>query len=136
MKKVKISVLAMAIMFGSGMLTSCGSAEEHKEEATTTEAPAEVAVVEEAAPNPAEELYKKSGCTACHKADAKLVGPSIKDIAAAYSDEASLTAFLKGEAKAIVDPSQEAVMAPQLEVTKNMSAEDLKIIVDYMLSHK
>jgi cytochrome c len=133
MKQVKMSVVAMAMMFSAGMLSSCGSSEEQKE---VKEVVTEAVVEEVAAPSPGEELYKKSGCTACHKVEGKLVGPSMKDIAAAYADEASLTAFLKGEAKAIVDPAQEAVMAPQLEVTKNMSAEDLKLIVDHIMSHK
>ena len=134
MKQVKMSVVAMAMMFSAGMLSSCGSSEEQKEvKETVTEVPVEEVA---AAPSPGEELYKKSGCTACHKVEGKLVGPSIKDIAVAYADEASLTAFLKGEAKAIVDPAQEAVMAPQLEVTKKMSAEDLKLIVDHIMSHK
>ena len=134
MKQVKMSVVAMAMMFGAGMISSCGSSEEKKQE--VKEVVTEAVVEEVAPPSPGEELYKKSGCTACHKAEGKLVGPSIKDIAAAYADEASLTAFLKGESKAIVDPAQEAVMAPQLEVTKNMSAEDLKLIVDHIMSHK
>ncbi|MGE0561337.1 MAG: c-type cytochrome [Flavobacteriales bacterium] len=135
MKQVKMSVVAMAMMFSVGMLSSCGSSEEKKEEVkeVVTETPVEEVA---ATPTPGEELYKTSGCTACHKVEGKLVGPSIKDIAAAYVDEASLTAFLKGEAKAIVDPAQEAVMAPQLEVTKKMSAEDLKLIVDHIMSHK
>jgi cytochrome c len=134
MKQVKMSVVAMAMMFSAGMLSSCGSSEEKKEE--VKEVVTETVVEEVAAPSPGEELYKTSGCTACHKVEGKLVGPSIKDIAAAYADEASLTAFLKGESKAIVDPAQEAVMAPQLEVTKKMSAEDLKLIVDHIMSHK
>ncbi len=136
MKQVKMSVVAMAMMFSAGMLSSCGSSEEKKEEVKDTTTTAEVVVEEVVPPSPGEELYKTSGCTACHKVEGKLVGPSIKDIAAAYTDEASLTAFLKGEAKAIVDPAQEAVMAPQLEVTKKMSAEDLKLIVDHIMSHK
>ena len=41
-----------------------------------------------------------------------------------------------GEAKAIVDPAQEAVMAPQVEITKKMSAEDLQVIVDYIMANK
>lgn len=132
MKKVKISVLAFVMVFGSGMLTSCGSSEEHNEEATATEE-----VVAEAAPvKDGAEFFTASGCVACHQLEVKTVGPSIKDIAAAYADAATLTAFLKGEAKAIVDPAQEAVMAPQLEVTKKMSAEDLKVIVDYMMASK
>ena len=31
-----------------------------------------------------EDLLKKSGCTACHQNDKKLVGPAYKDVAAKY----------------------------------------------------
>ena len=133
MKKVKISVLALSILFGTALLTSCGGSEEQKETATetTTEKVVEVPAVKEGA-----EFYKTSGCVACHQVDKKLVGPSILDIAAAYADEATLTAFLKGESAAIVDPAQAALMTPQVEITKKMSAEDLQVIVSYIMGHK
>lgn len=136
MKKVQISVLALAMIFGSVMLTSCGSSEEHNEEVAATEAPAEEAVAEAAPAKDGAEFFQTSGCVACHQMDVKTVGPAIKDIAAAYADEATLTAFLKGESKAIVDPAQEAVMAPQVEVTKKMSAEDLQVIVSHIMANK
>lgn len=84
-----------------------------------------------------EKLYKDKGCLVCHQLNTKLVGPSVKDIAAAYSgNKAGLTAFLKGEGKAIVDPSQASVMQPQLAITKALPAEELNEIVDYILSFK
>jgi cytochrome c len=134
MKKVKFSVLALSMLFGTTLLTSCGGSEEQKE--TTTETVTEEVVAEAPVAKDGAELYKTSGCVACHQVDKKLVGPSILDIAGAYADEATLTAFLKGESKAIVDPAQEAVMAPQLEITKKMSAEDLQVIVSYIMSYK
>ncbi len=82
-------------------------------------------------------LYSDKGCLVCHQLNTKLVGPSVKDIAAAYSGKkAGLTAFLKGEGKAIVDPSQASVMHPQIAITKALSAKDLDAIVDYILSIK
>ena len=58
-------------------------------------------------------LYKDKGCLVCHQLNTKLVGPAVKDIAAAYSgNNAGLTAYLKGEGKSIVDPSQYSVMQP------------------------
>lgn len=137
MKKVKLGVMAFSMMFGMAILTSCGGSEQAPaEEAATPEAPAEEVVAEETPAKDGAEFFKTSGCVACHQVDVKTVGPAIKDIAAAYADEASLTAFLKGEAKAIVDPAQEAVMAPQVEITKKMSAEDLQVIVGYIMSNK
>lgn len=84
-----------------------------------------------------EKLYKDKGCLVCHQLNTKLVGPAVKDIAAAYSgNKAGLTAFLKGEGKAIVDPSQANVMQPQIAITKALPAEELNEIVDYILSIK
>lgn len=84
-----------------------------------------------------EKLYKDKGCLVCHQLNSKLVGPSVKDIAAAYSgNKAGLTAFLKGEGEAIVDPSQAAVMQTQISITQGLPAEDLEAMVDYILSFK
>ena len=128
MKKLKISVAAMALVFGAGVLTSCGSGEEKKEAASTDVAAAPV--------KDGAEFYKTSGCVACHQVDKKLVGPAIIDIAAAYPDDAALTKFLKGESTSIVTPEQFAIMAPQVEITKKMTPEDLQVIVSYIMSHK
>lgn len=137
MKKVKMSVWALSLILGGAFLTSCGGAEQAPaEETAATEAPAEEAVAEAAPAKDGAEFFQTSGCVACHQLDAKTVGPSIKEIATAYADAAALTAFLKGESKAIVDPAQEAVMAPQVEITKKMSAEDLQVIVDYIIANK
>jgi cytochrome c len=34
-----------------------------------------------------EELARKSGCTACHSTDKKIVGPSFKEVAAKYRSD-------------------------------------------------
>jgi cytochrome c len=84
-----------------------------------------------------EKLYKDKGCLVCHQLNTKLVGPAVKDISAAYSgNKAGLTAFLKGEHKAIVDPSQASLMQPQIAITKKLSAKELDEIVEYILSIK
>lgn len=84
-----------------------------------------------------EKLYKDKGCLVCHQLNTKLVGPSVKDIASAYSgNKAGLTAYLKGEGKSIVDPSQTSVMQPQIAITKALPADELDAIVDYILSIK
>ena len=81
-------------------------------------------------------LFLESGCVACHKETEKSVGPSLKEIAAKYGDAAKMTAFLKGNAEAIVDPAQFSVMQPNLEITKKMNDADLKALVDYLMSIK
>ncbi|MGV8090736.1 MAG: c-type cytochrome [Mangrovibacterium sp.] len=82
-------------------------------------------------------LYEDKGCLVCHQLNSKLVGPSIKDIAAAYSgNKEGLTAFLRGKGKAIVDPSQAAVMQPQIAITQALPADKLDAIVNYILAAK
>ena len=45
------------------------------------------------------DLAKNSGCLNCHNVDTKLVGPSLKDIAAKYADQADASAYLAGKIK-------------------------------------
>ena len=82
-------------------------------------------------------LFLNNGCVACHQMDKKTVGPSIKEIAAAYADKKDdLVKFLKGEGKAIVDPAQFAVMQPNLATTKKMNDAERAGLADYILSNK
>lgn len=50
-----------------------------------------------AAPAPALALLAKHSCTACHAQDAKLVGPSLRDIAAKHGSRADALAYLTGK---------------------------------------
>jgi len=80
-------------------------------------------------------LFMENGCVACHNLDKKTVGPSIKEIAAAYKDKKDqMIKFLKEEADPIVDPPQFAVMKPNLAPTKKMSDAELKALVDYFMN--
>ena len=80
-------------------------------------------------------LFMENGCAACHNLDKKTVGPSIKEIAAAYKDKKdNMIKFLKEEADAIVDPAQFAVMKPNLAPTKKMSDAELNALVDYFMN--
>ena len=78
----------------------------------------------------------KGACVACHKPDVKLVGPSLHDIAKIYKDKkGDMVTFLKGEGEAIVDPTQYAVMKPNIEITKTFTDEELKALEAYLYSH-
>ena len=80
-------------------------------------------------------LFNDSGCAACHLPDSKSVGPSINEIASAYSEnKEGMITFLRGEGEAIVDPSQYAVMKVNLSITKEMDDKNLSDLVDYILS--
>ena len=45
-------------------------------------------------------LATQSGCTACHQVEMKVVGPSYKDVAAKYKDQADAAAMLGTKVKA------------------------------------
>lgn len=83
-----------------------------------------------------QELFEGKGtCTACHKADTKVIGPAIKDIAKIYKEkEASIAAFINEEGEPIVDPSQYETMKTNFTITKAMTAEERKALEVYMMS--
>ena len=149
MKKIFYTVLSLSII----VLTSCGGNEKEQATEKTTPIVEEVSATEEVVEDKTEisenatsnegdvvagkELFTNKGSVACHQLDVKTVGPSLKVIATAYTDNNDgLKAFLKEEGEAIVDPAQAAVMKPQLAVTKSMSDNDLNNIVSYIQSSK
>lgn len=52
-------------------------------------APAGEAAGEAAGGNPGEALFSAKACVACHSVDNKVVGPSLKDVAAKYAGDAA-----------------------------------------------
>ena len=139
MRKLTFIGASLVLLLG----VSCSSPGKEKNTTTTTEKSATSETVEknpkltEVVASAGQKLYSDKGCLVCHQINSKLVGPSIKDIAAAYSgNKAGLTAYLKGEGKPIVDPSQASVMQPQIAITKALPADELDAIVDYILSIK
>lgn len=84
-------------------------------------------------------LFAKNACMSCHQEQKKIVGPSVKDIAAKYkAEKGNLVSFLQGKSEAIVDKNagQIAMMKASLGITKRMKAEDLKAISNYIMSIK
>ena len=120
-------------------------------EETTTQKPSEPAQTEKTtAPEQAKEtegtakeapkavdgaqIFQKNKCSTCHQPDTDSAGPSLQKIAQTYKDKnANITAFLKGEAEPIVDPSKAAMMKPLLMPLKSLSEEELKVLADYIL---
>ena len=82
-------------------------------------------------------LFNSNSCNTCHHEQVKLIGPSLKDIAAKYKlEKENIVTFLQGESKAIVDlnPGQITMMKANLIVTKSMKVENLKAISEYIMS--
>lgn len=78
----------------------------------------------------------KGTCTACHKPDVKIIGPSLAAISKIYKEQnASIVSFLKDDAKPLVDPTQYEVMKTNFTITKAMSDEELKVLEAYILSY-
>ena len=147
MKKVILLVGVLAIT-----LASCGDKkkEEVKKEietvkeevkvdepTTTEEAPAESADAQVTA---GKKVFTDKTCTSCHAVDTKVVGPSIKDIAAKYAETGgNIVKFLKGNSDAIVDtdPGQVSIMKGNIDtILKDVSPEELQAIAAYIRSVK
>ena len=82
------------------------------------------------------ELFEGKGmCATCHKADQKIVGPSIKDISKIYKEKgASIAEFINDKGEPLVDPSQYEIMKANFVITKAMSADERKALEIYMMS--
>ncbi len=79
------------------------------------------------------ELATKSGCTACHAVDKKIVGPAYKDVAAKYKGNAKAEAMLVDKVKkGGVGVWGQVPMPPNAHVKD----DDIKTLVKWVLSQK
>ena len=107
-------------------LISCKSKEE-KQEAVVDASALKVS---------GQDLFEGEGnCTACHKPDQKIIGPSLQEIAKIYKEKnGSIVAFLKEQSDPLVDPTQYDVMKTNFAITKSMTDEQLQALEDYIYS--
>ncbi|WP_411272992.1 c-type cytochrome [Daejeonella sp.] len=80
-----------------------------------------------------EALISKSDCLACHKVDAKLLGPSYKDVAAKYANN---TATISQLAEKIKKGGSGVWGAIPMSPHPALSDDDAKAMVRYILSLK
>jgi len=79
------------------------------------------------------DLLKKSGCTACHAIDKKLVGPAYVDVAAKYKGDAGAAARLFEKVK----KGGSGVWGPvPMPPNPQVSDADLKTLISYVLALK
>ena len=125
MKKFSLIILVISVF----NLMSCGNKKEKEDFGTST---TNALVSAETGKT----LFEGKGtCVACHKPETKIIGPSIREIAAIYKDKkGNIVEFLKGNEKPIVDPSQYEVMKTNFSITKNMSNDELESIKLYINS--
>ena len=83
--------------------------------------------------NANEELAVKSGCTGCHKVEAKLVGPSYKEVAAKYKGDKKAEATLIAKVKNGGTGVWGAIPMPANAAVKD---EDIKVLVKWILTLK
>ncbi|MBA4142521.1 MAG: c-type cytochrome [Nitrosospira sp.] len=79
------------------------------------------------------DLAKANGCTNCHTVDTKLVGPSLKDIAAKYKGDANAQASLAEKIK----KGSSGVWGPvPMPPNAHVSDENAKTLAGWVLSLK
>ena len=78
------------------------------------------------------ELAQKSGCTACHSVDKKILGPAFKDIAAKYKGDATAEAKLVEKVK----KGGSGVWGPMPMPgnSPNVSDDNIKTLVKWVLA--
>ncbi|MDV7187396.1 c-type cytochrome [Lutibacter sp. TH_r2] len=140
--KKSLFVLGIAAV----LFVSCGEKKKEevkKEVETKVETVKEEVKTEVAAVDNIElgkKLFAEKTCATCHQPDAKVIGPSIKEIVKVYAEQkGNIVTFLKGEAEAIVDkdPGQVAIMKANLDgFVKDMSGDELAAVAAYMRSVK
>lgn len=140
MKKTLLSLAAFSLF-----LTSCGDSkkEEVKQEVTPVieevqkEVKSDAAIADDQLAL-GQKLFTEKTCVSCHQMDAKIIGPSIKEIASVYKEKnGNLVQFLKGNDPAIVDtdPGQVAIMKANLDgFVKDLSGDELQALAAYIRS--
>ena len=81
-----------------------------------------------------EALFKKNKCSVCHKLEDKTVGPTLKAIAAKYADDKEAQATL--EKKVRTGGVGVWGKMPMPRTPAAVSDEEIKTMVEWMLSHK
>ena len=82
----------------------------------------------------AEALFKAKKCAACHKLEDKKVGPTLKGIAAKYAGDSDAQAAL--EKKVRTGGSGVWGKMPMPRTPDSVSDAEIKVMVEWMLSHK
>ena len=131
-KTVTMKKIASLVLLVS--LYSCKKEVESKKESLYPEA---TPSAEQVQIDLGETVFNGAGnCYACHKADQKIIGPSLQEIAKIYKEKkGNMYDFLKNDAEPIVNPTQYEIMKTNLAITKAMSDEELNALVAYIYTH-
>lgn len=80
-------------------------------------------------------LATQSGCMGCHKADAKLIGPAFKDIAAKYKGDAAAVDMLTAKVKAGSKPGEPLNWGSMMMPPSPAPEDDVRTVVRWILTH-
>jgi cytochrome c len=83
-----------------------------------------------------ETLAMQSGCLGCHKVDVKLVGPAFKDVAAKYAGDAGAAERLANKVKSGSAAGEPLVWGTAMMPPSPASAENIKGVIDWILTLK
>jgi len=78
-------------------------------------------------------LFRKSGCIGCHQAQARVVGPSLKEVAAKYKDRKDAVEYLAGKIRNGGNGVWGAMAMPK---QPHVSESDAKQLAQYILTVK
>lgn len=81
-------------------------------------------------------LAMQSGCLGCHKADAKLVGPAFKDIAAKYAGDPAEIDRLTSKVKAGSTPGEPLVWGEVAMPPNASPPEKIKQVIEWIMTLK
>ena len=81
-----------------------------------------------------EATFQSLKCHICHKPNRKSAGPSLPEIAKAYSgQQQQLVQYLKGESEPLIDFGKRQVMERKLKKTREISDTERRDLADYIL---
>jgi len=83
-----------------------------------------------------EALFKSSGCSSCHSIDMKVVGPSMKDVAAKYAGDKKAQATLEKKVRSGGSGSFPNMPMPMPATPASVSDASIKSIVTWILGLK
>jgi len=78
-------------------------------------------------------LFRKSGCIGCHQAQARVVGPSLKEVAAKYKDRKDAVEYLAGKIRNGGSGVWGAMAMPK---QPHVSEADAKLLAQYIMTVK
>jgi cytochrome c len=81
-------------------------------------------------------LAMQSGCLGCHKADAKLVGPAFKDIAAKYAADPAEIDRLTHKVKAGSTPGEPLIWGTVAMPPNQAPPEKIRQVIEWIMTLK